>query len=534
MLSFLIYEGKVAVALLVFYLFYRFLLKKETFHRFNRVVLVGTAVLSFLLPFCIITIHRPMEMVPEGFAEALGTPAGVGPVAMSAAAETAAIPWWPMALTILFFAGVGFVLLRLVISLLSIRRIVRRGECIAEEDGCRIIVTDRDIDPFSWMRHIVLSRKDWEAPHDAILTHEKAHIAYGHSADMLLVSILSAFQWFNPAIWMLRTDLQELHEYEADDAVLRSGANLKEYQYLLIRKAVGKSGYSVANSFNHSILKNRITMMSKTRSPLARGLRVLWLLPLVCLGLGLQARTVYVPSDKDSEKILPDEQPEAIVLHIKADGKIESGGKTYTVDQLKQIIPPHEDGQSLTTVQIVATDDVRMGAIEDVKEELRRLGSLKIQYTSPSGREGTTRYMPPLPRAQSGKKSADYPEVVSPDVDRENLLIVRINSRDKYLFGNKPLQDDEEMLRLGKYFLRERGREARISLQADRGTSYGAYRHMQELLVQIFMDIRDEKALEQYGKHLSELSTEERNQINYQVPLAISEAETKKKETTGK
>jgi hypothetical protein len=137
--------------------------------------------------------------------------------------------------------------------------------------------------------------------------------------------------------------------------------------------------------------------------------------------------------------------------------------------------------------------------------------------------------MPPFPRSQSGKKSGDYPEVVSPDVDRDNLLVVRINSRDRYLFGNKPLQEDEEMLRLGKDFLRERGRDTRFSLQADRGTSYGAYRHMQELLVRIFMDIRDEKALEQYGKHLSELSTEERNQINFQVPLAISEAETRKR-----
>jgi TonB family protein len=148
------------------------------------------------------------------------------------------------------------------------------------------------------MRYIVLSREDWEGPHAPILAHEKAHIAYGHSVELLLVDVLSMFQWFNPAIWMLRADLQELHEYEADDAVLRGGANLREYQYLLIRKAVSKSGYSVANSFNHSILKNRITMMSKSKSPLRRGLRVLYLLPLVCLGIGLQAKTVYVPMDK--------------------------------------------------------------------------------------------------------------------------------------------------------------------------------------------------------------------------------------------
>ena len=260
MIDFLYYDGKVAIALLVFYLFYRFLLKKETFHRFNRIVLVGTAILSFLLPLCIITIRRPAEpgvMVMEMTAEMLEAAPVVGKW----------FPSWPVLLLIvLFWAGVVFVLVRVLVSILSVSKIIRHGELVREENGCKIIATDRDIDPFSWMRYIVLSRKDWEGDHAPILVHEKAHIGYGHSVDLLLVDFMSAFQWFNPAIWMLKSDLRELHEYEADDAVLRSGADIKEYQYLLIRKAVGKSGYSVANSFNHSILKNRITMMSKSKS----------------------------------------------------------------------------------------------------------------------------------------------------------------------------------------------------------------------------------------------------------------------------
>ena len=301
MFAFLIYTAKVAAALLVFYLFYRFLLKKETFHRFNRFVLVGTAALSFLLPLCIVTIRKPLERVIAGPVEPVGAGGELAAEAEAVAESAVATPWWPVALTVLFFAGAAFVLLREAVSILCVARIVRRGECVREEDGCHIIVTERDIDPFSWMRYIVLSRADWEGPHAPILAHEKAHIAYGHSVELLLVDVLSALQWFNPAIWMLRADLQELHEYEADDAVLRGGANLREYQYLLIRKAVSKSGYSVANSFNHSILKNRITMMSKSKSPLRRGLRVLYLLPLMCLAIGLQAKTVYVSTDKDSK-----------------------------------------------------------------------------------------------------------------------------------------------------------------------------------------------------------------------------------------
>ncbi len=268
--AFLLYNGKVAVALLVFYLFYRFLLKKETFHRFNRVVLVGTTVLSFLLPLCIITIHRPLETSP--LVPSVPVLVSDVPEVASAPVVEASAPWWPVALTVLFWTGVACVLVRVMVSALSIARIIRRGEIVGEEDGCKIVVTERDIDPFSWMKYIVLSRKDWELPHESILSHEKAHIAYRHSLEVLLVDILSALQWFNPAIWMLRADLKELHEFEADDAVLRSGANIKEYQYLLIRKAVSKSGYSVANSFNHSILKNRITMMSKSKSGLAGAL----------------------------------------------------------------------------------------------------------------------------------------------------------------------------------------------------------------------------------------------------------------------
>ena len=619
-MEFLIYDGKVAVALLVFYLFYRFLLKKETFHRFNRAVLVGTAVVSFLLPLCIITIHKPVEI------DALAA----APAATMTATDMAELPseglthgiessapWWPIAITLLFWTGVALVLLRVILPILSIAKIIRNGEFIQEEDGCKIIVTERDIDPFSWMKYIVLSQRDWEGDHTPILLHEKAHIEFGHSVEVLLVDVLSALQWFNPAIWMLRADLQELHEYEADDAVLRSGSNIKEYQYLLIRKAVSKSGYSVANSFNHSILKNRITMMSKSKSPLSRGLRVLYVLPLVCLALGLQARTVYVLTDKDNEKIvfnetsalsgsvwtgevgeltffdttfeirtederisgnytteestiqfiftnyrnettgkekkgedklsgvidgntitipvengemifkkvvLVSEQPtaEPVVLRVKADGSVENGGKKYAIAQLKDLVKPAAQGEPQTTVQISAADNVPMGVIQDVKEELRAIGSVRIRYSSPSEQGEEIRNLPPTPSRRINGVNELWP-----GVKRENVFVVRINANDKYFFGDAPRQDDADMLLVGKDFLTKKGKDARFGLQVDRATSYGAYRHMQDLLFQIFSEVREEKAQSVYGKNLKDLSPEEKSQINEMVPLAISETDMK-------
>ena len=373
-MDFLIYEGKVAVVLLVFYLFYRFLLKKETFHRFNRIVLVGTAILSFLLPLCVITIHRPAEpgvMVMEMTAEMRELAPEVGKT----------FPSWPVLMVILlFWAGVAFVLVRVIVSILSILKITRQGELVREEDGCRIVVTDRDIDPFSWMRYIVLSRKDWEGNPAPILAHEKAHIGFRHSVELLLVDVLSAFQWFNPAIWMLRSDLRELHEYEADDAVLRSGTDIKDYQYLLIRKAIGKSGYSVANSFNHSILKNRITMMSKTKSPLARGLRALWLLPLVCLGLGLQARTVYVPTGEENHR------KGLIVLKIDESGTVTLDGREISREEIAKELTEHIRSLNvpkwLISVQVEADENAPEDAWKYVKDGFRAAGVAEFKHNS--------------------------------------------------------------------------------------------------------------------------------------------------------
>lgn len=288
MTEFLIYQGKAAIALAVFYMFYRLLLSKETFHRFNRIVLLGTAVLSFVLPLCVITF-KEVVVVPAMTASSetfTGEEAGT-----SAMVSEVSEPIWPVILCSLFALGALAVLVHVVFSIIGIRRMIRSGSRQALESGESLIITETDTAPFSWMKYIVISREDYESGYSQILTHEKAHIALRHSWDILFVDMITALQWFNPAIWMLKADLRALHEFEADDAVLRSGANIKEYQYLLIRKAVSKSGYSVANSFNHSTLKARITMMLNKKSSRMSAWKALYVIPLVGISLAATAET---------------------------------------------------------------------------------------------------------------------------------------------------------------------------------------------------------------------------------------------------
>ncbi len=296
-MTFLTYQLKVAVIMAVFYIFFRLLLIKDTWHRLNRIVLLSTALLSFLLPVCIITIHKT---------EVLPMPVDQLMQAVSSTPAQPSTPWWHIALMTAYAAGVVFVLAKVLTSALRVRSIIRHARKEVSADGTTVYVMPGNDPSFSWMGHIVISEADWNNRETAIINHEKAHVALRHSIDVLITDIIAALQWFNPAIWMLRIDLRAVHEYEADDTVLRSGTDLRSYQYLLISKAAAMNGYTIANNFNHSILKNRIFMMEKERTTRRSLLRALYLLPLVCISLALNAQTKvnYVfknPSDQDSK-----------------------------------------------------------------------------------------------------------------------------------------------------------------------------------------------------------------------------------------
>ena len=288
MTEFLVYDAKVAVLVAVFYLFYRLLLAHETLHRLNRLVLLGTAVVSMVLPLCVITVHRTV-LVPVTSMETEET--ALAPSTM-VAGEAAAEPVWPTVLGVVFFLGVALVLLKTILSVVKVCILIHKSELHPQPDGITLAVCSQDLAPFSWMHYIVLSRRDYDSPDAAILAHERAHIRLKHSWDVMLVDLLTAWQWFNPVMWQLRADLRSIHEFEADAAVLSQGIDARQYQYLLVRKAMATGGYSVVNSIGHSTLKKRINMMLKHKSNAFSALKVLYVIPLVMAALAVNARTV--------------------------------------------------------------------------------------------------------------------------------------------------------------------------------------------------------------------------------------------------
>lgn len=283
---------KSAILLSVLYGCFFVLLSHETFHRFNRGVLLAILGSSLVLPAWQITLDMS-RLVPEwvlhpddtritetenNIAEAQARTPGsteerhrpymapdnrehIGHVP----APSTPFPWHTV-LYILYFLGIAWHLFSVLRQILAFRHDVRHGIKTRDKYGNSIIIRGGNFAPYSFFRHIVMSAKDYENSRHPILTHEQAHIRLGHSWDILLLESVCTLQWFNPLVWMLARDLRAVHEYEADKAVLDLGIDATRYQQLLVIKAFGTRLQSVTNSLSHGSLKDRIIMMKKTKS----------------------------------------------------------------------------------------------------------------------------------------------------------------------------------------------------------------------------------------------------------------------------
>jgi TonB family protein len=317
MAEFLIYDLKVAVLIAIFYFCYRLLMESETMHRLNRIVLLSSILLSLVLPLCVITLHKTIEVAPmrvvdhpELVITELGTlsteESNIQSVETNRMGNVKNL-LQPSVIFAVFIIGLLCRLLYIANSYRHLRRMIKDSELHSLEDGVTMAVVDLPVAPFSWMRTIVLSRIDYEERNPSIIAHERGHILLHHSWDIVFVEVLTALQWFNPVVWLLRRDLRTVHEYEADASVLSSGSDVSQYIQLLMRKATGTKACILANGINNSTTKKRINMMLVNKSPRRNSLKLLALLPIVGITVALNAETVtnMVYKNEEPQKQVP-------------------------------------------------------------------------------------------------------------------------------------------------------------------------------------------------------------------------------------
>lgn len=290
LLYYILFTG---IGLSLFYLFYKWIWSSEKQFKISRLLLFIMPVLAAIVPLIpwqeLMKSGRSVEEIEV--IDALFT---VNLSEFVIATTTEKTSYWPYVLGSIYMLGIVIILVKEVKEYVKIGLFFKRfkGKTETLESGVKLtIVENSNIAPFSWFNRIVISKADYQNNGEEIIAHETTHIKLGHSWDVLFANLIIMLQWFNPAAWLWKRELQLLHEYQVDDQVLKSGIDAQKYQLLLIQKSVGEHLFSLGNSFNHGYLKKRIFMMLNNKRKRWSLLKLTFILPLVVLLIALTGGT---------------------------------------------------------------------------------------------------------------------------------------------------------------------------------------------------------------------------------------------------
>ena len=365
----LLYSIKSAIVLTMLYLPYMLMLRRESFFRFNRMVLLSILLLSLVLPLCNIPWmsldHQPVVQAAQLQMLELGIPVHVLPevqvLAEGAASQGTSRFSVFFLVSLIYIIGMVALLAARLWQVARLQFGMRKGVLWhSDEQGVRIYCHSDNVAPFSWMRNIVIGEKDYDEAGREIVLHEMGHIQGRHSWDVVLLTLVQMLQWWNPLCYVLGISLRDVHEYEADNFVLEQGVSAQGYQLLLIRKAVGSGGYPFANSFNHSLTKKRITMMKKIKSNPWMKSKALYVIPVAALALSAFATPKFVaPIEETVSKLegkgtensanLQTSEEKRKVVELKNVSKVLVDGKEMTPQEAMEAVKGKEIQNSLIT-----------------------------------------------------------------------------------------------------------------------------------------------------------------------------------------
>ena len=279
------YIIKSAMALALLYTCTMPLLEKETFHRLNRILILGCLIMSFAVPLVHFTggTNPTVDMVRQ----AVQLPE----VLIDGDAKELSVWSWADIMTCIYIIGAVAIFTMTVVQTVRLTKQLRQCEHITDNRGNTIVLTDCATSPFCLFHYIVMSRDDYANNRNYILTHEQEHIRLGHSIDLIILQAATIIQWFNPFVWLIGKNLKAIHEFEVDEAVLNKGIDATQYQQFLVIKAVGNRLQPFANNLNKESLKRRIIMMNQKKSNRWMMLKALFVIPVATLAVSVFANT---------------------------------------------------------------------------------------------------------------------------------------------------------------------------------------------------------------------------------------------------
>ncbi|MFV0590775.1 MAG: TonB family protein [Draconibacterium sp.] len=330
-INFLVESG---VSLSILSLIYILFLRKETFFRLNRLFLLTSVAFSVFLPF----LHfKVFEAQPIMLAEVTVTPylnlleavTIYGQDFSGALVKTISSS---RLIILVYLLGLLFFTLRLTIKIKQVFSLIHKNH-VQRSGKIKFVLLEEQMSPFSFLNYVFVNpHHKGDKDYKEVLAHEMEHIRQGHTFDVLILEVLTALQWFNPFMWILKRVIRENHEFLADRAVLKSGINAAYYKQLLLNQVLGLQP-EVANHFNSSLIKKRIKMISKIKSSkLANFKYVAGALSIVALV------TIFACENKETIDVETIPEKSATLQMSIENGKIKLSGEDLDIKKVEDIL----------------------------------------------------------------------------------------------------------------------------------------------------------------------------------------------------
>ena len=561
----------------LFLVLYRWMLAKKVGFRICRAYLIVTMVLSVTIPIMDVPLYPSENVVrlsewtvfsfddfgavPADLEEAVAVNHNSEAIKPESSAQvTGKSIDLKLILTILYTLVGAISLALLAYNTARIYRLRSKSKLTYEEDYT--LAEHEDIKtPFSFIRTIFMGFNYEPQERRQILTHEASHVRHRHSYERLFMSVLRSIFWFNPFFWMAEKDLEEVQEWEADKDVLDEGWNLKTYRTTIFKQLFGYNP-DITCGLNHSLTKQRFIMMTQSRRGKGAWIRLAATLPVIAaaflaFGCGVKSEA---KAEKTATNLTSDRQePLTFRIHV-AKSKDEKG--TYSIycndnltdiETISKTVSEYFAGEEMfnTTVSISADENVPMGIITDIKEQLRNARALKVRHETDDS--AIEKRLPPAPKTDM------YPATVDAlaGTNRRNIIVMRVNPNGEMFLGSTyvkgSLHNDDlyakELARLKELISNPeesaecpeiemidiqmpdgstrqfRVSKGMITFQNDRATSYEDYTKAMKLITTAYKELREELSAEVFGKPLAELSDAQMQVIYRAVPMNVSEVE---------
>ncbi|MBO5398898.1 MAG: hypothetical protein J6A18_01450 [Alistipes sp.] len=552
----------------LFYALYRLLVEGRTSMRASRAYLVGSVILSVIIPLLELPLYPAETIFYELPVITLDEPMTVAEVEPQAAQTTVDV--WrvlPSVVWVLYGIVVALNFGRVALRLRMIRRL-RRESQLTFYEAYTLAESVQIKEPFSFWRTIFLNRDYEGREREQIIVHELSHVRHLHTAERMALEVMRCVFWFNPFVWVTASALVEVQEWEADRDVINEGYDVYEYRLLIFRQLFGCKA-DVACGLNSQTSKKRFLMMTDFRKGKLSFVRFGAVVPLVAV-MVLAFGAVRAETEVEvvqSELQTPDEKNAEV--YLAAGGRIFFDGEEMTLDGLRSSLEKLRAEKGAEAVLDIRTEAAtKMGAIEDVKLAARQSKVLKIRYVAPD--KEIDKILPP----PEGDPNVPYDVEISEDlkhkkvdfvnlrVAKNNLLMIVMNAAGKILTtrpdGKLGLVELAEVKDIVKQFIdnsesvnnsrkvknphyssftwqtikRSADGEVHypvsdgvISIQTTRDTSAENYLALQAAIVEAYAELREELSQRIFSKPFASLEGYDRDYVLQAIPIKVSEAD---------